>query len=176
MREGEMAFNSVPGLDEIDLRLIRELEERARTSYSELGRRVGLTPPAVADRVRRLEESGVIRGYRADVDLSRIGFPITAFVRMRAAGDLQCQELGARMVGIPEVIECHRVTGEDSYIARVAVRSVDHLEELLDRMMPHAETITSVVLSSVVSHRVVDPLADRRMAERRRRKRSARSA
>lgn len=155
-----MAFNPAQGLDGTDLRLLTELQANARTSYSELGRRVGLTPPAVADRVRRLERDGVIAGYRADIDLARVGLEITAFIRMRASGDVQCRELGDKAAVIPEVLECHRVTGEDSFIAKVAVRSVDHLQGLIDRLMPFAETITSVVLSSVVTSRVVEPVVD----------------
>jgi Lrp/AsnC family leucine-responsive transcriptional regulator len=132
-----------------------------------------LTPPAVAERMRRLEESGVILGYRAEVDRARVGLDITAFVRMRAAGSTTCAELGARMADIPEVLECHRVTGEDSYIAKVAVRSVDHLQDLIDRLMPHAETITSVVLSSVVTTRTVGPAEEEPKAGGPRRRRTA---
>jgi Lrp/AsnC family leucine-responsive transcriptional regulator len=149
-----MALGS--GLDDIDLLLLREVQENARTSYTELGRRVGLTAPAVADRLRRLEETGVIHGYRAQVDAARIGLPIAAFIRLRAAGNTECLELGERMKTVTEILECHRVTGDDSYIAKVAVRSVDHLQDLIDRLMPYAETITSLVLSSVVTHRVID--------------------
>jgi Lrp/AsnC family transcriptional regulator, leucine-responsive regulatory protein len=152
-----MAFDPISGLDEIDLRLLREIQDNARTSYTELGRRIGLTPPAVAERVRRLEEAGVILGYRADIDPARVGLPIGAFIRMRAAGNTECLELGERVKDIPEVLECHRVTGDDSYIARVALRSVDHLQDLIDRLMPYAETITSIVLSSVVTRRTIDP-------------------
>ncbi len=169
-----MAYNRIEGLDEIDLRILNELQENARISYSELGRRVGLTPPAVAERIRRLEEAEVILGYRADLDHSRVGLPISAYVRMRAAGNTDCLELGDRLQGIPEVMECHRVTGDDSYIAKVAVRSVDHLQDLIDRLMPYAETITSIVLSSVVTHRVVDPAGGAQPSQSRRR--SARSA
>jgi Lrp/AsnC family leucine-responsive transcriptional regulator len=154
-----MAFDPTTALDDVDLHLLREIQANARTSYTELGRRVGLTPPAVADRVRRLEEAGVIRGYRADIDPALVGLPIAAFVRMRAAGNTECLELGERVKEIPEVLECHRVTGDDSYIAKVAVRSVDHLQDLIDRLMPYAETITSIVLSSVVTHRSIDPQA-----------------
>jgi Lrp/AsnC family leucine-responsive transcriptional regulator len=150
-----MAFNPDQPLDPVDARILEELQENARITYSELGRRVALTPPAAAERVRRLEEAGMIAGYRVDLDLARVGLPITAFVRMRAAGDLNCVELGHHTRELPEVLECHRVTGEDSYIAKVAVRSVEHLQELIDGLMPYAETITSVVLSSPVTNRVV---------------------
>jgi Lrp/AsnC family leucine-responsive transcriptional regulator len=172
-RGGIVAFKTNVDLDEIDLRILAELQRNARTSYSELGRRVGLTPPAVAERMRRMEECRVILGYRADIDLARVGLDITAFVRMRASGGTTCAELGTRMADIPEILECHRVTGEDSYIAKVAVRSVGHLQDLIDRMMPHAETITSVVLSSVVTNRVVGPGGQEPKAVRGGRRRTA---
>ena len=151
-----MAFVPEQPLDPTDLAILRELQENARITYSELGRRVALTAPAVAERVRRLEEAGVIAGYRVQLDLSKVGYPIMAFVRMRAAGDLSCLELGEQTRTIPEILECHRVTGEDSYIAKVAVRSVEHLQELIDRLNNYSETITSIVLSSPVTGRVID--------------------
>jgi Lrp/AsnC family leucine-responsive transcriptional regulator len=151
-----MAFNGANGPDEVDWRILAELQRNARITYSELGRRVSLTPPAVADRVRRMEEAGVITGFRVELDHVRLGLPVTAFIRMKAAGEATCRELGELTKDIPEVLECHRVTGEDSYIAKVAVRSVEHLEELIDRLMPYSETITSLVLSSPVMNRTID--------------------
>jgi Lrp/AsnC family leucine-responsive transcriptional regulator len=141
-------------MDETGWRILAELQENARISFSELGRRVALTPPAVADRVRRMEEAGVIAGYRAQPAHDRIGLPITAFIRWTATGN-DCAHLGEVAKGIPEIIECHRVTGEESYVVKAVVRSVEHLEGLIDRLMPHGETKTSVVLSSPVTHRSV---------------------
>lgn len=154
-----MAYGPEPALDAVDRRLLAEVQANARTSYTELGRRVGLTAPAVAERLRRLEDAGIILGYRAQIDPSRVGMPIAAFIRLRAAGNTECLELGQRTKEIPEVLECHRVTGDDSYIAKVAVRSVEHLQQLIDRLMPYAETITSLVLSSMVTHRAIEPAA-----------------
>lgn len=151
-----MAFNDANGLDEVDWRILAELQRNARITYSELGRRVALTPPAVADRVRRMEEGGIITGFRVELDHVRLGLPVTAFIRMKAAGEATCRELGDLTKDTPEITECHRVTGEDSYIAKVSVRSVEHLEELIDRLMPYSETITSLVLSTPVHNRVVD--------------------
>jgi Lrp/AsnC family leucine-responsive transcriptional regulator len=159
-RKGAMAFVHGTTLDDIDRHLLSEVQDNARTSYTELGRRVGLTAPAVADRLRRLEDAGIILGYRAQVDPSRVGLAIAAFIRLRASGNTECLELGERLKDIPEVLECHRVTGDDSYIAKVAVRSVDHLQDLIDRLMPYAETITSLVLSSVVTHRAIEPATE----------------
>ena len=143
-------------LDDIGWRILRELQDNGRISYSELGRRVGLTPPAVAERVRRMEESGIILGYRVELDLEKVGLPLTALVRVTHRG-VNCLELGRIVAEYPEVLECHRITGAESYIMKVALRSVEHLQELIDRLMPFGETVTSIVLSSPVTHRVIDP-------------------
>lgn len=142
-------------LDETGWAILRELQENARISFSELGRRVSLTPPAVAERVRRMEEAGLITGYRAQVAMDRVGYPISAFVRMRARGERGCAILGDFVKEVPEVVEANRVTGEDSYIVKVVVPSVQHLQELIDRLMPYGETVTALVLSSPVTHRVL---------------------
>lgn len=141
-------------LDETGWRILEELQENARITFSELGRRVALTPPAVAERVRRLEEAGIVRGYRAELDPQLVGLPVTAFVRITTTGEL-CATLGSVIGEFPEVLECHRVTGEEAYVAKVVVRSVSHLQDLIDRLMPYGETITSIVLSSPVTHRVI---------------------
>src|ERR687891_2242379 len=156
-RNGSETLGPSRALDETGWAILRELQENARITFSELGRRVSLTPPAVAERVRRMEDSGVITGYRVELDHARVGLPILAFVRLRAAGDIKCLELGELTKDIPEILECHRVTGEDSYIVKVAVRSVEHLERLVDSLMPYAETVTSLVFSSPVRTRTIGP-------------------
>jgi Lrp/AsnC family leucine-responsive transcriptional regulator len=142
-------------LDDIGWALLRELQGNARLSFSELGRRVGLTPPAVADRMRRMEEAGIIRGYRPEIDLARVGLPLTAVIRVTHRG-VNCLELGRIVSQYPEVLECHRITGAESYIMKVALRTVEHLQELIDRLMPYGETVTSIVLSSPVTHRTIE--------------------
>lgn len=141
-------------IDDIDWRILDELQRDGRISYTELGRRVALTAPAVAERVRRLEEAGVIKGFHADVDTTKVGFPVTAFVRWTSSGP-DCRHLGDVANDIPEIVECHRVTGEASYVLKILARSVGHLEQLIDGLMPYGSTITSVVLSSPVEHRPV---------------------
>ncbi len=141
-------------LDDIDWRILDELQRDGRLSYTELGRRVALTAPAVAERVRRLEEAAVIKGFHADVDAAKVGFPITAFVRWTSSGP-DCSHLGEVAKDIPEIVECSRVTGEASYMLKILARTVGHLEELIDGLMPYGSTITSVVLSSPVEHRPV---------------------
>jgi Lrp/AsnC family transcriptional regulator, leucine-responsive regulatory protein len=141
-------------IDELDWRILEELQADGRVSYTELGRRVSLTAPAIAERVRRLEESGVIRGFHADVDAARVGFPITAFVRWTSSGP-DCSHLGEVAKEIPEIVECNRVTGDESYVLKILARSVGHLETLIDGLMPYGSTVTSVVLSSPVVHRPI---------------------
>jgi Lrp/AsnC family leucine-responsive transcriptional regulator len=143
-------------LDEVNWQILRELQEDARLSYSELGRRVGLTAPAVAERVKRLEEAVVIAGYRLDLNLEKVGYPLLAFIRI-ATDAKMCLQFGAIAQQFPEVLECHRVTGGDSYIVQVAVSSVRHLEQLLDRLRSYGETVTSIVLSSPLTKRIVGP-------------------
>ncbi len=138
-------------------RILRELQEDARLSYAELGRRIGLTLPAVAERVRRLEEAGIIRGYRVRLNREKLGLPITAYIRVATENEVQGSHLTALARELPEVLECHRITGDDSYIMRVAVTSVQHLESVLSKVTLHGQPTTSIILSSPVTHKVVGP-------------------
>lgn len=144
-------------MDEVSWQILRELQENARITFSELGRRVGLSPPAVAERVRGLEEAGIIAGYRAEVNLEKIGLPLLAYVRI-ATDERTCGQFSATVKGIPEILECHRVTGGDSYIVKAAVSTVQHLEDLLNRLNHYGQTVTALALSSPVRHRVVEPV------------------
>lgn len=139
-------------LDEIDKKLLSELQEDARTSYAELGRRVGLTTPAVIERVRKLEDAAIITGYRAEIDTSKVGLPISAFIRMSISG-VDYSHIIEVAEGSSEVLECHRGTGGDSFIMKVAVASVEHLQEMIDRLTPYGITTTTIVLSSPVRKR-----------------------
>jgi Lrp/AsnC family leucine-responsive transcriptional regulator len=141
-------------LDQIGWKLLQELQFNGRLSYAELGRRVGLTTPAVVERVRRMEEAGIIRGFHADVDPIKLGMPITAFIRMSVVGDV-FNKIVATVKNCPEVVECHRGTGADSFIMKAHVRSVEHLESLIDRLTPLGTTSTSIVLSSPVEKRAI---------------------
>ena len=142
-------------IDEIDRKILKELQQDARLSYAELGRRVGLTTPAVIERVRKLEDSGVIAGYRADIDTAKVGLPITAFVRMSITG-VDYSHIIEVAEQSNEVLECHRGTGGDSFIMKVAVSSVEHLQELIDRLVPYGITTTTIVLSSPVKRRIIE--------------------
>ena len=139
-------------LDSVNLRLLGELQADGRITLAQLGRRVGLSAPAVAERVQRLERAGVIRGYHAELDPRAIGFPVAAIVRIRPSpGRLQRIPEIARET--PEVAECYRITGEDCYLLRIQLRSIDDLEEALDRFTPFGLTTTSIVHSAPVPRR-----------------------
>ena len=143
-------------LDELGWKLLVALQQNARASFAELGRTVGLSTPAVAQRVRRMEDEGIIRGYRADVDPVRIGLPIVAFIRMGIVGDV-LEKLTARVRKMPEIAECYRSTGEDSFILKVNVISVEHLKDVIDRLTPYGTTSTSLVLASLVDRNLLSP-------------------
>jgi Lrp/AsnC family leucine-responsive transcriptional regulator len=142
-------------IDEIDRKVLKELQQDARVSYAELGRRVGLTTPAVIERVRKLEDAGVITGYRAEIDPAKVGLPITAFVRMSITG-VDYSHIIEVAEQSNEVLECHRGTGGDSFIMKVAVSSVEHLQQIIDKLTPYGITTTAIVLSSPVRRRVID--------------------
>ena len=141
-------------LDETDRRLLIELQEDARLSLAELGRRVGLSAPAVAERVRRLTDEGAIRGFRTDVDPRALGYALSAIVRIRPA-PRQLQKVADLARATPEVVECHRITGEDCYFMKVHVHDVEHLEEVIDRFTVFGATTTSVMQTSPVPLRGV---------------------
>jgi Lrp/AsnC family leucine-responsive transcriptional regulator len=139
-------------LDPTDLKIISELIEDGRVSLAELGRRVSLSSPAVAERVKRLEQSGVITGYHAGIDLRKFGYQLTAIVRIKPApGRLpKIPELAQQL---PEVTECHRITGEDCFYLKIQLRSIDELSQVLDRFLDFGETTTSIVNSTPIAPR-----------------------
>lgn len=151
----ESCFTYAPshrGLDTINIRLLAELRENPRLSISELGRRIGMSSPAVAERIRRLEESGVIRGYRLELDPVALGLPIAAYVRVRPNPG-QLLRIAELARAIPEVVECHRVTGEDCFILKAHLPAIDQLDRLLDRFLVYGTTTTSIIQSSPVPPR-----------------------
>jgi Lrp/AsnC family leucine-responsive transcriptional regulator len=160
-----MAFEIEKMLDETGWRLLEALQENARLSYSELGQRVNLSAPAVAERMRRLEEAGIITGYHAEVNLSKLGLSITAIVRVGNTAGQSCQHTLARIKAIPEVLECYRVTGSDAVIARVAAGDASHLERIIDQVSFYGPSTTSLVLSNSMSRRTITPLLRERGAE-----------
>lgn len=143
-------------MDEMAWKILAQLQADARLSFSELGRRIGLSTPATAERVRRLEDQGVILGYRAMVDPERVGLSVGAFIRIRLAGpESLARKLTEALERMPEVLECHRCTGDESFILKVRVESVGALEALIDKLSPFGATSTSLILSSPVDRRTL---------------------
>jgi Lrp/AsnC family transcriptional regulator, leucine-responsive regulatory protein len=141
-------------LDAIDCRILEELVRDARLSSAELGRRVHLSAPAVAARVGRLENAGVITGYRADVSLAALGLDVMAFVRVRSESSAHHAML-AELADRREVLECHHVTGEDCFIVKVATSSLGHLEEVVAELARFGSTTTSIVFSTAIARRTL---------------------
>lgn len=150
-------------IDAINVQVLEELQRDPRLTMSELGRRVGMSSPAVTERVRRLEEAGVIQGYRLDLNPAALGLPIAAYIRIRPnAGQLpRIAELAQQ---IPEVVECHRVTGEDCFILKVYIPAIDQLDRLLDSFLLYGSTTTTIIQSSPVPLRP-PPLPETGMRE-----------
>lgn len=141
-------------LDEVGWALLGALQKSARTPFSELGRQVGLSAPAVAERVRRLEDAGIITGYRAEVDPGKLGLPLQAYIRISVENSRD--DAFVRKVGeLPEVRACDRVTGTDCYFVKVAVGSVGHLEQVITTFKAYGSPVTSLILSSPVPARGV---------------------
>lgn len=141
-------------LDAIDKQVLSALQTDARIPYAELGRQVGLTAPAVTERVRKLESSGIVTGYHASIDLGKAGMKLVAFVRITAPIELagQLQSIATQS---SEVLEFHRVTGTEGFVLKVAVPSVEGLERLILKLLPFGQTTTSIVLSSPVTWREI---------------------
>jgi Lrp/AsnC family leucine-responsive transcriptional regulator len=152
--------SSVDLLDETNVRLLGELHANPRITMSALGRRIGMSAPAVTERVQRLERAGVILGYRLEVDPAAVGLPVTAFVRIRPApGQLpKIAELAQRM---GQVSECHRITGEDCFLLKLHAASVPEIEDLLDQFLAYGQTVSSIVVSTPVPPRPL-PLPGKR--------------
>ena len=153
--EGASDFQTEkPVLDELNVRLLTELKADPRLRTTELARRLGVSAPTVRERVARLEESGVIRGYRLELDPAALGLPVAAWVRLRPGpGQIpRIIELAGRT---PEVVECHRISGEDCFLMRVQVAAIAGLEDVLDKFLVHGQTTSSFVVSTPIEPRSV---------------------
>jgi Lrp/AsnC family leucine-responsive transcriptional regulator len=146
--------SSVSTFDATDRRLLAELQEDARLTHAELGRRVNLSAPAVAERIRRLERDGVIDSYRTELDPKALGYSLGAIMRIRPSAR-QLHTVAELARETPEVVECHRITGEDCFFMRLHLRDVEHLEEVLDRFILYGQTTTSIIQSSPVRRRAI---------------------
>jgi Lrp/AsnC family transcriptional regulator, leucine-responsive regulatory protein len=154
MKNGMVGTNSVnrPRMDGTDHKILGELAREGRVSVAELGRRVNLSSPAVAERIQRLERTGVIVGYRAEIDPRALGYELTAIVRIKPAAR-QLPRIPELAAEIPQVVECHRITGEDCFYLKVYLRSIDELSGLLDRFLVYGETTTSIGNASPIPRR-----------------------
>ena len=149
---GKRLFTYMVSSKEIDVvnrRILEELQCEPRLTMSELGRRIGMSSPAVTERVRRLEEAGVIRGYRLDLNPAALGLPIALFIRIRPNPG-QLPRIAELAQQIPEVVECHRVTGEDCFIVKAHIPAIEQLDRLLDSFLMYGATTTSIIQSSPV--------------------------
>lgn len=140
------------GLDALDRQILTELQADGRISIAALGRKINLSAPSVAERLQRMRGSGVISGFRADVDPAALGYPIATFVRIRPT-TTQLQKIPELAREVPEVVECHRVTGEDCFVLKLHLRSMDELEAILDRFIVFGQTTTSIIHSSPIAGR-----------------------
>jgi Lrp/AsnC family leucine-responsive transcriptional regulator len=143
-----------PLLDDLNRRLLAELTADPRLRTTELARRLGVSAPTVRERVTRLEESGVIRGYRLEVDPGALGLPVAAWIRLRP-GPGQNQKIVDLATRTPEVVECHRISGEDCFLIRVQVAAIAGLEGILDKFVAHGQTTSSFIVSTPVPPRPV---------------------
>jgi Lrp/AsnC family transcriptional regulator, leucine-responsive regulatory protein len=141
-----------PLLDTVNRRLLAELQADPRISMSALARRVGMSAPAVSERVQRMERAGIITGYRLEVDPASLGLPVSAFVRIRPTPG-QLPKIAALAQRLPQISECHRITGEDCFLLKVHAPTIEGIEETLDSFLVHGNTVTSIVVSSPVSPR-----------------------
>src|SRR6516165_2526467 len=149
-----MAVESSVLLDETGRNLLSVLQEDARLSYAELGRRIGLSPAATAERLRRLEEAGIITGYRVEIDREALGLPILAIVRLSCDGAMYRPFLKAVQT-LDSVVECHHVAGGDAFILKVVSPSVEQLERLVEKLLNFGVPTTSIVFSSPVAERTL---------------------
>ena len=141
-------------LDDINRRLLAQLQHDPRLTMSALARLVGMSSPAVTERVQRMERAGVIRGYRLDVDPAALGLPVTAWVRVRP-GPAQLAKVADLAAGLPNVSECHRITGEDCFLIKLHAATIDSLTDTLDKILLYGQTVTSIVHSSPVPPRAL---------------------
>ena len=145
--------NTKPAIDAIDVRLLRALAADGRSSVAELARSVRLSAPSTAERIKRLEDAGVITGFAARIDPGRLGRPLAALIRIRPMPG-QLKKVAQVIEGIAAITQCDRVTGEDCFIARAHLRSVEELEAVIDKIIPYAMTNTSIIQSSPIAPRL----------------------
>jgi Lrp/AsnC family transcriptional regulator, leucine-responsive regulatory protein len=145
-------------VDEIDRQIVEELVSDGRLPLAELGRRISLSPPATAERVKRLEQAGVITGYRAQISTRALGYRLTAIVRVKPSPG-QLRKIPELAAEIPQISECHRITGEDCFYIKLHLREIEELPTILDAFLLYGQTTTSIVNESPIVDRSPPPLA-----------------
>lgn len=145
--------------DERNVELLTLLRDNPRLGISALARRVGMSAPAVRERILRLEEAGVVRGYRLELDPVSLGYPVSAYVRVRPAPG-QLAKIAELARSLPQVVECHRVTGEDCFVLKVYLPSIEDLDQVLDQFLVYGQTTTNIIQSTPVPLRSL-PLSRR---------------
>jgi Lrp/AsnC family transcriptional regulator, leucine-responsive regulatory protein len=139
-------------LDEIDWQILSILQVEARISFKELGQRIGLTGTAIAERVRKLEDEGIIEGYSVKLNREKIGLPVTAFFKLRVNA-ASCKQMRELAIALPEVIEAHRVVGNEHYILQVVLSSMQDLEAIMEKFLPLGSVDISIILSTPVANK-----------------------
>lgn len=138
--------------DRRNVELLSQLRDDPRLNTSELARRVGMSAPAVRERILRMEEAGIIRGYRLELDPAALGYPVSAYVRVRPTSG-QLPKIAELARSLPQVVECHRVTGEDCFVLKVHLPSINELDQVLDQLLTYGQTTTSIIQSTPVPSR-----------------------
>ena len=146
-------------IDNINRRILNALQKNARISYAELGKQVHLSAPAVAERIRKLEQEGVISGYSVSVDMDKLGLPVVAIVQCKVfrAMERQFKEL---LLTIPDIIECYNTTGEQAFVIKMATRSMARLDDILELFGDMSDTNTMMILSTPVHRALPDTFFD----------------
>jgi Lrp/AsnC family leucine-responsive transcriptional regulator len=147
-----MAMDSTSLMDQYGRMILAELQANARISTAELGRRIGLSPTATAERLRQMEEVGIVSGYTVDIDREALGLEVLAFIRMSCAGQ-NYRRFIDYVQALEEVRECHHLTGGDDFLLKITTNNMVNLEALIEALLPYGNPVTSIVLSSPVEHR-----------------------
>ena len=146
-------------LDNVDIQLLYALRADARTSIADLARSLNMSAPSVSERLRRLEESGIIQNFTIEVDPKILGYPLAFYIRIRPLPG-QLERVVSLIMDMEEIVECDRVTGDDCFIAKAYVKSAEELEPIIDRLLPYAQTNTSMIQSSPIKRRLPPLLED----------------
>ncbi|NJO42746.1 MAG: Lrp/AsnC family transcriptional regulator [Cyanobacteria bacterium CRU_2_1] len=147
-------MGAVANLDEVDWQILLILQMEARISFKELGQRIGLTGTAIAERVHKLEDEGIIQGYSIKLNREKVGLPVMAFFKLRVNVE-HCQKLRDLAIALPEIIEAHRVVGNEYYILKVVLPSMQHLEAMMEKFFQLGSVEVSIVLSTPVADKSI---------------------